>query len=384
MSDEEHLLLVDDDSSLLRAYKNALHARGMSVSTAMDGLDAKNQLEKNSFDVIVSDINMPGYGGLALLRAVRERDLDVPVILMTGRPSVDSSIRAVEYGIFRYLVKPVAPETLVDLIRLAARMHRMARLKRQALEVVGVGGKWLGDRAALEARFANAMELMWMAFQPIVSWRDRSVFGYEALLRTGEPTLSNPSEFIDAAERLGRLHELGRSVRAKVVEAVRRAPSDVKLFVNLHASDLEDDELVDSCSHLSGIGHRVILEITERTSLDQVKDVPGRVKKLRELGFRIAIDDLGAGYAGLAAFAQLEPEVAKLDMSLVRNIELQPKKQSIVRAMVQLCSELGILVVAEGVETAAERAVLVEVGCDLLQGYLFAVPERGFARPKFG
>jgi EAL domain-containing protein (putative c-di-GMP-specific phosphodiesterase class I)/ActR/RegA family two-component response regulator len=383
MSDEAHVLLVDDDYTLLRAYKNALNARGIAVDTAMDGLDAKARLDKGTFDVVVSDINMPGYGGLEFLRRVRERDLDVPVVLMTGKPSVDSSIRAVEYGVFRYLVKPVAPEALFDIIRLGTRLHRMARLKRQALEVVGVGGKWLGDRAALESRFANAVELMWMAFQPIVGWRNREVYGYEALLRTGEPTLTSPYDFIDAAERLGRLQELGRTIRGKVVEAMRRAPAEVKIFVNLHASDLNDDDLVDSCSHLSGIGHRVILEITERTSLDEVEDVPGRVKKLRELGFRIAIDDLGAGYAGLATFTQIDPEVAKLDMSLVRDIDVQPKKQSIVRAMVQLCAELGILVVAEGVETAGERDKLVELGCDLLQGYFFAVPERGFARPRW-
>jgi EAL domain-containing protein (putative c-di-GMP-specific phosphodiesterase class I)/ActR/RegA family two-component response regulator len=383
MSDEAHVLLVDDDYTLLRAYKTALNARGIQVDTAMDGLDAKAQLDKGAFDVVVSDINMPGYGGLEFLRRVRERDLDVPVVLMTGKPSVDSSIRAVEYGVFRYLVKPVAPESLLEIIRLGARLHRMARLKRQALEVVGVGGKWLGDRAALESRFANAVELMWMAFQPIVGWRNREVYGYEALLRTGESTLASPYDFIGAAERLGKLHELGRTIRSKVVEAMRRAPADVKLFVNLHASDLNDHDLLDSCSHLSGIGHRVILEITERTSLDEVPDVPGRVKTLRQLGFRIAIDDLGAGYAGLATFTQLEPEVAKLDMSLVRDIDVQPKKQSIVRAMVQLCAELGILVVAEGVETPGERDKLVELGCDLLQGYFFAVPERGFARPKW-
>ncbi len=164
---------------------------------------------------------------------------------------------------------------------------------------------------------------------------------------------------------------------------MRRAPADVKLFVNLHASDLNDPELLDSCSHLSGIGHRVILEITERASLDGVKDVASRVKKLREQGFNIAIDDLGAGYAGLSSFAQLEPEVAKLDMSLVRGIDQQPKKQSIVRAMVQLCEELGILVVAEGVEATGERDRLVDLGCDLLQGYLFAKPERGFSGARW-
>lgn len=157
----------------------------------------------------------------------------------------------------------------------------------------------------------------------------------------------------------------------------------MKLFVNLHSADLNDDDLFRLDSPLAAIGDRVVLEVTERASLDSVKNVEDRVKKLRAMGFGVAIDDLGAGYAGLNSFTQLEPEVAKLDMSLVRDIDSQVKKRSIVRSMKKLCDELGILVVAEGVETPAERDVLVELGCDLLQGYLFARPERGFQAARW-
>ena len=103
----------------------------------------------------------------------------------------------------------------------------------------------------------------------------------------------------------------------------------------------------------------------------------------RRLDSEIAIDDLGAGYAGLSSFTQLEPDVAKLDMSLVRGIDTDTRRRSIVRSMKQLCSELGILVVAEGVETVAERDTLDDLGCDLLQGYLFAKPCRGFEAAKW-
>jgi EAL domain-containing protein (putative c-di-GMP-specific phosphodiesterase class I) len=98
------------------------------------------------------------------------------------------------------------------------------------------------------------------------------------------------------------------------------------------------------------------------------------VRSLRALGFRIAIDDLGAGYAGLTSFAILEPEVVKLDMSLVRGVNDEPIKRRLVSSMVTLCKELGILVVAEGIETEAERETLASVGCDLLQGFLLGRP----------
>ena len=123
--------------------------------------------------------------------------------------------------------------------------------------------------------------------------------------------------------------------------------------------------------------------MTERASLYDVMNVAASVGRLKSLGYQIAIDDLGAGYAGLTSFAQLSPDVAKLDMSLVRGVDTDSRRQSIVRSMKSLCDELGVRVVAEGVETAAERDTLVELGCDLLQGYLFARPERGFKAPTW-
>lgn len=381
-SESGRVLLVDDDRSILRSFESVLTRQGWSVETALDGLEAKTLVERHSFDVILCDVHMPGYGGLAFLRAVRERDVDVPVVLITGAPSVDSSIRAIEHGVFRYLVKPVANGTLIDVVTRAARLHALARLKRRALAIAGTDVQWMDDRTAVEARFERARLGLWVAFQPIISWLDRRAFGYEALLRTDEPAFANPQDFLAAAERLGKLSELGGIVRAKVAEAARQLPGDVRLFVNLHASDLDDKALTESHAPLSGIAHRVVLEVTERASLESVRSVGSRIAALKGMGFRIAIDDLGAGYAGLTSFTLLEPEVAKLDMSLVRGIDADPTKQAIVKAMKRLCDELGIMVVAEGVETPAERDTLAEeLGFDLLQGYLFGKPQRGFGTP---
>jgi EAL domain-containing protein (putative c-di-GMP-specific phosphodiesterase class I) len=258
----------------------------------------------------------------------------------------------------------------------------MARLKRQALDLPGTGGGRIGERAALEVKFSWGVSLIWIAFQPIVGWRERRIFGYEALVRSEEPLMRNPADILDAAERLGRLHDLGRAVRARVAEAAPQAPDGAKLFVNLHSADLNDAQLYSPDSPLSKIATRVGLEVTDRASLYDVNDVAGAVARLKALGFQVAIDDLGAGYAGLTSFTQLEPEVAKLDMSLVRGIDVDSRRQSIARSMKKLCDELGMLVVAEGVETVAERDTLTGLGCDLLQGYLFARPDRGFQPPR--
>ena len=376
------VLLVDDDPAVRRDYGRFLRRLGCRVEDAEDGDDALDKLNGAAFDLIISDIGMPRMTGMEFLRAVRQRDLDVPVILITGAPDVRSAVQAVEYGAFHYLPKPVSLDVFERSVQKALRMHELARLKRRALDLLGSEGKQLGDRASLDARFSSALDHLWMAYQPIVDVKRRSVFAYEALLRSKEPSLMTPPDLLDAAERLGRVHDLGRCIRRQVAGSAPEAPAEALLFVNLHAADLNDPELLSPTAPLSAIAPRVVLEITERASLHAVTEVTHKIDRLRSLGYRVAVDDLGAGYAGLSSFAQLEPEFVKLDMSLVRDIDASPRKRSLVRAMARLCNQdLRIDVISEGVETTGERDTLVHEGCRLLQGYLFAKPAREFTTP---
>jgi EAL domain-containing protein (putative c-di-GMP-specific phosphodiesterase class I) len=216
-----------------------------------------------------------------------------------------------------------------------------------------------------------------MAYQPIVTWSMKRTFAFEALLRSSEPTLPHPGAILEAAERLGRLEDLGRAIRDRVASAIVEAPAEY-VFVNLHTRDLLDEALYSPTAPLSRLAGRVVLEITERAALDEVKDAAQRVAKLRKTGFRVAVDDLGARYAGLTSFAQLEPDVVNFDMSLVRGLHENETKRKLIQSMRALFGELGLVVIAEGVETPSERDALVETGCDLLQGYLFAKPGRPF------
>jgi EAL domain-containing protein (putative c-di-GMP-specific phosphodiesterase class I)/ActR/RegA family two-component response regulator len=374
------LLLAEDDDLLRRVFARAFRDDGYEVEVAADGEAALTLLREKKFDAILTDISMPRVSGIDLLRAVREHDADVPIVLMTGGPELATALQAIEHGAFRYLVKPVELSELRSVVRRAASFYRLAQLKREALAVLG-DGALKDDRQSLDRTFRRALDGLWMAFQPIVSWADRSVFGYEALVRTAEPALARPPDLIGAAERLRRLPELGRAVREAVALHMQKASGSI--FVNLHAADLLDEHLLDPQSSLSAHASRVVLEITERAGLDEVKDARARIESLKRMGYRIAVDDLGAGYAGLNSFAQLEPQIVKLDMALVRGVDQAPTKRKLVQSIVALCRDLGIVSVAEGVETASERDTLAELGCDLLQGYLFAKPERGFPLPRF-
>jgi EAL domain-containing protein (putative c-di-GMP-specific phosphodiesterase class I) len=377
------ILVVDDEESIGRAYARTLGAAGFTVETCSNGRQAADAARDRSFDVIVSDITMPEMNGLDLLRAVREHDLDVPFVLMTGGPDVASAVRAMEYGALRYLIKPIDSAELEEVVTRAVRLHQMAKIKREALEMFRLEGKHLGDRASLEARLARAMETLWIAYQPIVSWSKRSTFAYEALVRNEEPTLRSPPDLFEAAERLGRLQDLGRAVRDRVARTLDEQPISALLFINLHALELDDDSLISAAAPLSKHAARVVLEVTERAPLEKIRDVTARVAQLRGLGYRIAVDDLGAGYAGLTSFAHLEPEVVKVDMSLIRGIDRSPMKQKLLRSIVTLCRELRIEIIAEGVETVTERDALVDIGGDLCQGYLFARPDKPWTEIKF-
>ncbi len=373
------VLVVDDDELQLRGLARHLRAAGFHVEAALDGERAARLFgEQGAFHAIVSDIVMPGMGGLDLLRRVRERDMDVPVILLTGEPSVETAVEALDYGALRYLFKPVDPKALCETVGRAVNLYRMARAKRELLSMMGRDGRLLGDRMSLEVKLDAALERLYMVYQPIVRWSRRRVAGYEALVRTEEPSIPHPGVLFDVAERLDRVRDLSRAIRARAPLPFADRRDRGWLFLNLHVRDLLDEELFDDHAPLAAIAEHVVLEITERASLREVGDVRGKVARLREMGFRIAVDDLGAGYAGLSSFAQLEPDVVKLDLTLVRDVHRSATKQKLVRSMVTLCQEMGMEVVAEGIECVEELQCLVDLGCDLLQGFYFARPGRPF------
>lgn len=375
------VLVVDDEVLVVRALQRLLEHVGYDVEAAFDGLAGAALAESGGFDVIVTDISMPGLDGLGLLRRVRATDPDVPVILLTGQPDDARARLAVENGALLYLLKPIDVRSFAQVLAHSVKLARFARLKRAAFEHLGGEGDRSGDLATIEARFERALPLVWMAFQPIVRWDDRSVIGYEALVRSDEPTLGTAGELIGAAERLGRTPELGATIRQRIAEAIPKAPEDARIYVNLHPQDLVDDALYAETNPLRAFAARVVLEVTERETLAKVPELARRVDALRAAGFRIAVDDLGSGYAGLNAFAQLRPAVVKLDMALVRGVDGDPVRHRVVSAMATLCRDIGVEVVAEGVETEAERATLGAIGCEHQQGYAYAKPQREFVRP---
>lgn len=378
--DVRRVLVVDDEDDVVSFYRRVLASPSCEVFSARDGLEAQDLLKSSGFDVIVTDIFMPGLDGIQLLRTVRTHDLDVPVLVTTGAPGLETAVQALEHGAFRYLRKPIKAEELRELVAQAIRVHDLAKLKQQSLALLQDQARKATEGANLEEALQEALDSVWMAYQPIVSWSKRSTFAYEALVRSEHAWLANPQALFDAAQHVGRVHDLGRVVRRRIARDIQTLPKSELVFVNLHPGELEDELLYDGDAPLSSQAGRVVLEITERASLAEIPKVRERLAQLRGAGFQLAVDDLGAGYSGLSSFIHLNPEVAKVDMSLVRDVHRHPIKQRLIRSILEVCHDLGVEVVVEGVETEGERRVLTDLGADLMQGHLFAAPSEPFVR----
>jgi len=374
------IIVIDDEEVLRRALSRILEPEGFEVWAFDSGPAALSALESTDFDAVVSDIMMPRMDGIEFIAELRKRDRETPVIFLTGAPSVKTAASAVELGAFRYLTKPFDRAELADTVRRACATKRVAKLREKAADVTRRGMP-SSDQFDLQRTFDGALASLWLAYQPIITCDfESTAFGYEALLRNEHKSLREPTAFLAAAETLDRMEQLNERIWNTAAKALRSAPESLTLFVNVRPEDLFSPLLGDAGGPFGDFTTRVVLEVTERASLDSVAGLRDRVATLRRAGFRMALDDLGAGYAGLSSFVALEPDFVKLDMSLVRRVHKSEVKRTLIRKLVETCHTLGILVVAEGVETSLEREALTTLRCDFLQGYALGRPAPNMPR----
>ncbi len=218
-----------------------------------------------------------------------------------------------------------------------------------------------------------------MAFQPIVDTRTGTPFAYEALVRG--PDGAGAQEILSQVTDVN-LYAFDQACRVKAIETAMAAgllDSDALLSINFLPnavySPLACIQLTLRTARAVGLPtDRLIFEFTENEAMGSPEHVSAIIDTYRQIGFKVAIDDFGAGHSGLGRFARFAPDEVKLDIDLVRGIEQDPRRQAILRAVVAMCAELDTLVIAEGVETAEEAAALRSLGVRYHQGYWYARP----------
>ncbi len=215
-----------------------------------------------------------------------------------------------------------------------------------------------------------------MAFQPIVNTSSKQIFAQEALVRgvNNEP----------AGEILGRVNDNNRyrfdqACRVKAVQLASQLKIESFVNINFLPNAVYQPELcirttMEAAEAFGFPTDRIIFEFTEGEKINDLPHLREIVKYYRSKGFQTAIDDFGAGYAGLNLLAELQTDFLKLDMALIRHIDQDRVRQAIAKGIVQVCRDLDITVIAEGVETYEELILLQSLGIELFQGYYFAKP----------
>ena len=217
-----------------------------------------------------------------------------------------------------------------------------------------------------------------MAFQPIVDFNAHRVWGYEALVRgpNGESAWSVLSQVDDAIR-----YRFDQAARVLAIETAGRlyAGRDLKLSINFMPNAVYEpaaciQKSLAAAKRVDFPHRNLMFEFTENERMDDAAHVQKIVEAYKKFGFWTALDDFGAGYAGLGLLARLQPDLIKIDMELLRDIHLSRAKQAIVAGIVGIARELDITVLGEGVESAEELTVLRAAGISLFQGYHFAKP----------
>ncbi len=274
-----------------------------------------------------------------------------------------------------------------------AAMYHAKRRGRGRFELFGAP---LRDEAlrrlALEQDLRRALEPeeLHLEYQPVIDFDTNAVVSYEALLRWTHPERGSigPDEFIGIAEDSGLMLPMGRWVLQTACAEAQRWPAGVGIGVNLSARQVADPDL---CEHVRGAlavtgldPSRLTLEITESTLMEEAEAPLRTLEELRAMGVRLALDDFGTGYSSLSYLRRFALDTLKVDRSFVRDLGSDPHATPLVEAVVSMAGALGLAVVAEGVETEAQRAQLAALGCRYGQGYLLGRPEPAAALHRPG
>jgi len=214
------------------------------------------------------------------------------------------------------------------------------------------------------------------AYQPIVDLRDHSIFAHEALVRgpQGEGALSVLGQ-VNASNR----YRFDQRCRTQAIAGAAALGMQTHLSINFMPNAVYRPELCIRSTLEAARAHnfplnQLIFETLESEHVDNYRHLTNILREYREFGFKTAIDDFGAGYSGLNLLADFQPDLIKLDMALIRDVDKDRVRQVIVQGIVTICEQLGVTVIAEGIESAGERDFLSDCGIFLMQGYWFAKP----------
>lgn len=380
------VLVVDDQPANTLLVRRLLQRAGLSSVTEVNDATAVQPLLPDlEPDLVLLDLKMPVMDGYEVLEQVQRYagGTFLPVIVLTADDSHASLEKALAMGAHDFLKKPFDHVELALRVRnllltraAAQELRRSRRALRHRLDVfepelVSVEIDSDGIRQLVGETLAD--DRFEVVLQPIVDMRDGSVVGAEALSRfPASGVLPTPTAWFTAAHRLGLSGHLEGRAFTKALQRLPDVRPPLWLAVNVTPGLVLTG--LPALAPVDVAWTSLVLELTEHVPVDDYTALNLALDDLRDRGARLAVDDTGAGFASLRHIVDLHPDIIKMDIGIVRGVDRDPTRAAVAELLLRFAERIDAQVVAEGVETPAERDTLLHLGAIWGQGFLFGRP----------
>ena len=377
------LMLADDEAPVIEAMRELVSTDPFIdlVGTARNAGEAIDLAELHLPDVALLDVRMPGGGGSRAAREIRLRSPETAIVALSASTDPRTVVSMVRAGAVGYVGKDQPADEVLRAIhrsvdgRSSIAVERLGEVaerltERQSRQVVPIAERASVSRERIEHAIRGGM--LETVFQPIVELSHGRIRGVESLTRfMSKPRRSPETWFVEAASQ-GLLTQLELAAAARAFDHLDGIPEDVYLSVNVSPETIRGPDLIPLLRTVPA--SQVVLELTERSPIVDYEDMSARLAELRTLGVRLAVDDVGKGFSGLGHLVELSPDLLKFDRSLVADLDSDKTKSGLIARLTSFAAEVGMEVVAEGIETEAELETLRALGVETGQGFLLGRP----------
>ena len=375
------MLLADDEPGLRVALTELLshEERVELVGTAADAEEAIRIAESNLPDVALVDVRMPEGGGPHAARGITRVSPGTRVIALSAYEDRTNVLEMLRAGAVGYLVKGTTADELVQGIEKVAQGGTSLSAEVMSGVVAELAMQLRREEIERDADLALRGDIerfvsghgVWMVYHPIMDLETREEIGVEALARFGSIPVKPPDRWFAEATALELGLQLELRAMREALEGLPRIPDDAFLSINCSHRTAASTELAEQ---LDGMEKRIVLEITEHEAIDDYGVLAEALEPLRARGLRVAVDNVGAGYASLRHALQLAPDVVKMDISLTHDIDRDAGRPALAAALISFAADTDMTIVAEGIETAGELHALRQLGVRYGQGFYLARP----------
>lgn len=368
MEIKKQILIIDDEPDFVEMMKIFLENYGFRVISAFEPDEGLILAQKHLPDLILLDLNLPKRSGHEVCRQIKEDPSirHIPVVMLTCEDRTIDKVEAFNLGVADYICKTYSLEEILARIR-------------AKLPLPDSGIKEKRTEKIIELRRIIDNKNLRIFFQPIIALLNQKVIGYEVFSRGPKDSIfEDATTLFSFATEENMFLEVELLALSLAVEKATFLSTDQFLFLNVDPIflDLPEFKELSFLKNSSLKNSQICFEITERTFIKNFAKLSSTINDFQKKGIKFAIDDVGEGYSSLKAIVELKPTFIKIDIDIVRDVNKDQTKSTLIQLIVELAKKINILTIAEGIETEEEAQTLLSLGVDFGQGYLLGRPQQ--------